>query len=78
MIVRVITAAPLMFLASPCFAALHTFHYSNNTTLVIEAPSREAGYRSAATICYKSLTHNSYIGDEASLDVIDICANPTN
>lgn len=42
---------------------------------VIEAEESKA-FKSAAKLCFETLTKNKYPGEEKGLEIIDICANP--
>lgn len=58
----------ILFISIPTQAV--TFKYKNGMT--ITAPD----LRQAAKICYQKLTGGKYIGEEKSLEIIDLCVNP--
>lgn len=58
----------IILLSSSCYA--NTWEYKNG--LKVTAPD----FKTAAKICYSKLTSDKYIGEEAALNVIDICVNP--
>ena len=71
-----LTLASVTSFSSAAYALPYTFHYGSGATITVEATSYEVGYRSAATACFKRLTNGTYPGEEAGLNIIDICANP--
>lgn len=64
----------------------YTFHYRDKTELkiTVNAESNCAAYRKAARMCFNILTggtattKGTYPGEEAGMEIIDTCANPTN
>lgn len=47
-----------------------TFKYKNGLTL------SASSYKLASRECFKRLTGGKYLGEEAGLNIIDICVNP--
>jgi hypothetical protein len=47
-----------------------TWNYKNGMSITAK------DYKSAAKECYRKLTGGKYVGEEASLNIIDLCVNP--
>lgn len=68
------------------FAGSYTFQYRDKSSLKITVTAENscAAYKKSAKMCYNILTGGTadrpgrYPGEEAGLDIIDICANPLN
>jgi len=67
----------LLFVSLQVNAATYTFWYKD-TDLKVTASgdTYDIAYRKAAKLCFQALTKGKYPGDEAGLDIIDVCANP--
>jgi hypothetical protein len=80
-----IAAMMLLFKADICHAnesskeVLYTFTYGlgDNLKVTVPATNPQDAFRAAGKICFQKLTKGKYPGEEAGLDIIDICANPS-
>ena len=59
-------------------AATYEFKYKENVIVEVNAVDKYKGFKMAAMICYRTLTKNVYPGEDRGLEIIDICANPSN
>ena len=66
-------------LAYSCMSLAYRQAYCYNTAdhlkVVVDKETQEEGFREAARVCYKALSRGKYPGEEAGLNMIDICVN---
>ena len=68
-IISMVVAA--LILAVPLTADAYEFKFKGG--YVVKA----SDYTTAARLCFSGLTMGQYQGEERSLEIIDVCANPT-
>lgn len=54
----------------------YRFNYKNNLTVAVPANDFFEARTKATKECFRILTKGVYQGEEESLDIIDVCANP--
>lgn len=70
--------ALILIASSISHAGTYSFRYNEpgELKITLEAENYNAALYKAAKMCFNILTKGVYPGEEAGLNIIDICANP--
>lgn len=69
--------ATIMFISGQAKAdTYYRFTYNNGLSVGVPAKDYFEARSKASKVCFQALTKGKYPGEEAGLEIIDLCANP--